>query len=134
MLWLKNMRSTSSYIMRVPFNALRMARVCCAIPDDIQARMAEANARDKKLVQQEQVKALKAWCDPKHADAIDTLQNKWEIIDELDYMRVVYRGYPTIPETRMIIRRKIMRFMEEYKLSDQELALLVSILEHYKCL
>jgi hypothetical protein len=110
-------------------------RICRAIPDDIQARIVEANARDRRIVQQEQIKALKSWCDPKYADAIETLQNKWEIIDELDYVRVMYGDPPLSSESRILLRQKITHIMNKYiRLSDQEVALLVSILEYYKCL
>lgn len=104
-----------------------------ALPAHIRDQLARRNEEDHKLVIREQIESIKNWCDQRYKHIVEELKSNTEIIDTLDYIRVVY-SKPLNPSQKMRVRGNITKLLEIENLTQNQVDFLLSILEYYECM
>jgi hypothetical protein len=110
--------------------------VCQAnsLPPKFFERLSKNDDNDRKVVIKEQIAAISQWCDPRYKNVVQQFEKRQDIIEELDYIRIMYNK-PITASQRIRIRNKIKKMiLTDITLTQEQIDFLVSILEYYDCL
>jgi hypothetical protein len=122
---------TSSFVVR-PRRANARAKPS-ALPNHIIQQLEKRQVDDKARVKLDQLDSLNKWLGPMYEPVISSLENQEHILDELDYIKCIYRR-PLSPTRRIDLRRRILSLIEKEKLTSEQQDLMIYILSYFDCI
>ena len=105
-----------------------------ALPPHIVEQLNKRNEEDRKKVIKEQIDSISKWCDPRYKHIVEQFKYDQHIIEELDYIRVMYDRKRLTPSQRIRVRERITTLIQNNKLTTVQLDFFLSVLAYYDCL
>ncbi len=105
-----------------------------AIPANLKEILDKHQRHDIDIVKKQQLKILVDYYDKKYESIITGFENRDDILNELDWVRVMYGNPPLDALKRIQVRQVLTSLIEKHDYSDQEYNFLMSLLVHYGCI
>ena len=124
------LRNTPRFIK--PARVSRLTTRLAVLPPHLKQQLEQRDNEDRATELADIVKFLSKWS--KNAPVVNGLQDRPDVLHELDYIRILYNP-PLTPSQRVRARRAISRLIESTEgLTDEEVEFLVSLLGRLGCL
>ncbi len=104
------------------------------MPSSVKEQLDKFDEGDRAIVKEKQIQDMIKWWGAEYESVIRGMQNNEKLIDELDYIRVMYVRPPLPPSRRIALRSKITSLIEKNKLAHTEYEFLMYILTFYGCI
>lgn len=98
-------------------------------PWEIHHHVMNLNKKDQSIVHEEKIQKLKKWS--ASAGFTNTIEKcSYEIIDDIDYIKVMYDELPLKPQQRIHVRTNLLRLYDRAG-TEEEKSYIINIMRYY---